>query len=83
MPDMLIPVGTHFFTKDALDQAISKALPAGDVGSSGGASVGVDSEGVKVAVLWTSHDDHVRIRGAFTHGFDGDNSVAGDVLFRF
>lgn len=82
MPDYLIPVGTHFFTPVALDAALSRAIPS-DVGPNGGASIALDTDGVKVALIWTSHDQKIRIRGAYSHGLDGQDKVAGDVLFRF
>lgn len=85
MPEIRVPVGTHFFTPEALQKSLDAAIKQSDLGPNnhGGAVAAVDAEGVKVAVLFTSKDDHWRVRGAYTHDWGGNNTVAGDLLYRF
>ena len=85
MADVLTPVGTHFFSPDQLQAALDRAIPAADIGPGqrGAAAAAVDSDGVKVAIIFTPAGDHWRIRGAYAHDWSGDNKVAGDILYRF
>lgn len=85
MPGILVPVGSHFFTPDALQMALNKAIPQSELGPGhhGAATAAVDADGVKVAVIFTSNDDHWRVRTAYTHDWSGDQKVAGDILYKF
>jgi hypothetical protein len=85
MPEVLVPVGRHLFSPDALQAALDKAIPqtALEPGQHGAAAAAIDAEGVKVAVIFTSKDDHWRVRGAYEHDWFGGEKVAGDILYRF
>lgn len=82
---ILVPVGTHLFSPDALQSALDRAIPQASLepGQHGAAAAAVDAEGVKVAVIFTSHDDHWRVRGAYARDWSGTQTVAGDILYRF
>lgn len=85
MPSVLVPVGTHLFTPDALQKALDAAIPAAALqpGQHGAAVAAVDSTGAKVAMIFTTRDEHWRIRAAYSHDWAGDDKVAGDILYRF
>lgn len=85
MPDVLVPVSNHLFSPDALQKALDKAIPKMDLapGQQGGAVAAIDSEGVKVALMFTSKDSHWRVRGAYERDWTGEQKVAGDILYRF
>lgn len=85
MPQVLVPINNHMFSPDALQKALDKAIPKMDLqpGQQGGAIAAIDSEGIKVALVFTSKDSHWRVRGAFERDWSGDHRVAGDILFKF
>jgi hypothetical protein len=85
MNGVLVPVSNHLFSPEALQAALDKAIPQADLGPGqhGAATAAIDSDGVKVALLFTSKDDHWRIRGAYEHDWSGDNRGAGDILYKF
>ena len=73
------------FSPDALQKALDTAIPKMDLqpGQQGGAIAAIDSDGIKVALMFTSKDDHWRVRGAFERNWSGEQKVAGDILFKF
>lgn len=85
MADVRVPIGTHFFTPDALQKALDKAVPSADLsdGHHGAAVATLDAEGAKVALIFTSRDDHWRIRTAYAWDWTGEHTLAGDILYRF
>jgi len=85
MAEILVPVSNHLFSPDALQKALDKAIPKMDLqpGQQGGAIAAIDSEGLTVALVFTSKDSHWRVRGAYERDWSGDNRVAGDILYRF
>ena len=85
MPDVLVPVGRHLFSPAALQSALDKAIPKMELapGQQGGALAAIDSDGIKVALIFTSKDQHWRVRGAFERDWTGEQKVAGDILFKF
>lgn len=84
MPDVQIPVGRHLFTPDALEKAL-KAVPQSTLepGQHGAALATVDTDGVKVALIFTSTNNKWRVRGAYERDWTGEQKVAGDILYRF
>jgi hypothetical protein len=84
MPDVLTPVGTHFFSPDQLQAALARTIPETDMdGHRGAAAAAIDADGVKVALVFTNSGGTLRIRTAYAHDWSGDNKVAGDILYRF
>lgn len=81
MADALVPVGRHFFSPADLQRQLDR-IPL-DEAHQGGALAGIDSEGVNVALLYTRRDGKIRVRGAYSHDWSGDDKIAGDVLWRF
>lgn len=81
MPDVLVPVGRHLFSPEALAKQLER-VPI-DETHEGGAVAGIDSDGVHVALLYTTHDGHLRVRAAYARDWTGNETVAGDVLFRW
>ena len=74
MPDLLLPVGPHFFTPDALQAAATAAvanLPAGHTNVVTGA---VDSNGAKVILVLGSKDGAWKVQTAFAHDWTGNNT---------
>ena len=74
VPDLLLPVGPHFFTPDALRTAVNAAtldLPAGHTNVLAGT---VDSLGAKVVLVVGSKDGAWRIQSAFAHDWTGHNT---------
>lgn len=85
MAEVLVPVGNHLFSPSALQSALDKAIPHANLapGQQGAAVATVDSEGLKVALIFTSKDDHWRVRGAYERDWAGQSKVAGDILYKF
>ena len=85
MADVLVPIGNHLFAPDQLQAALDRAIPKADLepGQHGAATAAIDAEGVKVALIFTSKDDHWRVRGAYEHDWSGNSKVAGDILYKF
>lgn len=85
MSDVQIPISGHFFTPQALQTALDRAIPAADLGPDhhGAAVAAIDSEGVKTALIFTSKDDKWRVRAAWGHDWSGNDTAAGDILYRF
>lgn len=81
MPDVLVPVGRHFFTPQQLNEAVARIQPNAQY--HGGLLATVDSDGAKVALMWTNKDGNLAIRTAYAHDWTGEDKVAGDVLWRF
>ena len=81
MADVLVPVGRHLFSPVDLDAQVSR-IPL-EPQYQGGILAAVDNDGVRVDLIYTNHEGHVRIRGAYEHDWSGDDKIAGDILFRW
>ena len=73
-PHLLIPVGSHFFTPDALQSAVKAATDAENNGHTNALAGTVDSSGTKVALILGSKDGNWKLQTAFAHDWDGANS---------
>lgn len=69
------------FSPQQLDEVVKKTLV--DVPSDHRIAMvaTVDMRGIPIAVQFTSTDGHWKIRGAFEHDWNGDNSVGASVMF--
>lgn len=77
MPELMIPVGPHLFTPDALKTASLTALrdlPEGHTSAIVGA---VDSTGAQASIVFNSKDGHWQAVAAFHHDWTGDNRYGG------
>jgi hypothetical protein len=81
MAEVLVPISNHLFSSSDLDAQVSR-IPL-EPGFTGGAMAAVDNEGVRVALLYTRKDGHIRIKGAYEHDWRGDDKIAGEILFRW
>ena len=84
MAEVQIPIGSHFFTPQALQKALDK-IPSTDLGPNrhGAALAMLDAEGATVALSFTSTDGKWRVRGAYSYDWNGDKMMAGDILYKF
>lgn len=84
MADVLVPVGRHFFQPADLMKALS-VLPPDAVGPQGfGAKAAIDTEGARVALLYSIRDGAIVARGAFAYDWGGKGyKVGADLTFKF
>ncbi len=77
MPSLLLPVGSHFFTAEALQRAVADAAQK-HPGKANVLTAQVDSAGVKTVLMLGSADGNWKVYGAFTHDWAaGGNTFAG------
>jgi hypothetical protein len=81
--ELLVPVGRHLFTPEYLNKLASTVTPS-DVGPHGIAGkLGVDNEGVNVAVLFTPKGDHLVARVAYRYSPEDGHQFGADATFKF
>lgn len=73
-PQVLVPIGNHFFTPDALQKAVGAAVAAEANGHTNAIAGTVDSNGANVALVMTSKDGNWQVKTAFAHDWTGNNS---------
>ena len=79
MPAILLPVGSHFFTAEALQKAVAEAAVK-HPGKANVLTAQVDASGVKtVLMLGSTPKDSTawKVYGAFTHDWTNGNTFAG------
>jgi hypothetical protein len=79
MPELLLPVGSHFFTADALKKAVDEAAIKFP-GKRNVLSAQVDASGIKTVLMLgsaASDDKQWKVYGAFTHDWANGNTFAG------
>lgn len=84
MPDVvLVPVGRHLFTPADLTKALS-VLPPEAIGPKGfGMKAAIDTEGAKVALLYSVKNGAVVARGAFAYEWGEGYNVGADLTLKF
>ncbi len=73
MADLLIPIGAHFFTPDALQKVVATA-EADHPGKANVLAGTVDSTGASVVLAMGSADGNWKIRTAFSHDWQNGNT---------
>lgn len=75
--DVLVPVGSHFFTAQALQKALDETLPKLPDGKTIALAGALDNEGVKVAVVFQreSAEFNWTAKAAFEHEWTGDDKI--------
>lgn len=82
-PDVLVPVGRHFFAPDDLKKALS-ILPPDATGANGfGAKAAIDTDGAKVALLYSVKNGAIVARGAFAYDWGAGYKVGADLTLKF
>ena len=74
MADLLLPVGNHFFTPEALKAAVD-AAEADHPGKNNVLKGTVDSNGANVVLGLASQDGRWKVQTAFAHDWTGSNTV--------
>jgi hypothetical protein len=83
MPDVLVPVGRHFFQPADLQKALSVIPQDGGVGPHGlGAKAAIDSDGAHVALLYSVKNGAIVARGAFAYEWGHGYKVGADITFK-
>ena len=72
--NLLVPVGNHFFTPEALQAAAAKALKDLPDGHTSAITGGVDSKGVETAIAFNSKDGHFTATAAWQHDWSGNDT---------
>jgi len=73
MADLLIPIGAHFFTPEALQKVVA-AAEADHPGKANVLAGTVDSSGASVVLALGAQDGAWRVRTAFSHDWAGGNT---------
>lgn len=82
MPDILIPVGRHLFQPADLEKALSVITPQ-DTGPHGiGARAAIDTDGVKVALVYSVKDGAIVARTAFAYEWGQGYTVGADLSIK-
>jgi len=76
-----LTLGTHLFSKEALDAHIASALKDVPTGDHNAIVTSVDATGANVAVIIHSADSHWTAKVAVEHDWTGNNSGAGEVIY--
>ena len=84
MPDVLVPVGRHLFQPADLQKALSVINPKSDTGLRGfGAKAAIDTDGVKVALLYSVKNGAIVARGAWAYEWGEGVKVGADLTLKF
>lgn len=77
MGDVLVPVGRHFFQPADLQKALSVITPH-DTGPNGvGLKAAIDTDGAKVALVYSVKDGAIVARGAFAYDWSQQGYKVG------
>jgi len=83
MADVLVPVGRHLFQPADLQKALSVINPI-DAGRHGiGAKAAIDTDGVKVALLYSVKNGAIVARGAVAYEWGTGYKVGADLTLKF
>lgn len=80
VPSLLIPVGTHLFSAEALAKAAAEAQaehPEAKRIFKGS----VDEKGISTVLVFGSDDGRMKVSTAFSHGWQGDNTFGASGSF--
>ena len=82
MTTLLIPVGSHLFTPDALQKAAADAM-TDHPGATRVLKGTVDANGINTVLVLGSRDGQWKVSTAFSHDWAGNNTfgVAGSVAW--
>lgn len=80
---LTIPVGDLFFTADQLNKIVAETIPQIPAGKTGAAVATLDATGATVAVELEKHagPGDFTITAAYTHDWNGDNTLGGKVMY--
>jgi len=76
-----LTLGSHLFSKEALDAHIATALKDVPSGDKNAVVTSVDASGVNVAVVIHSANGHWTGKAALEHDWTGTNQVAGELMY--
>ncbi len=71
MPDLILPIGNHFFTAEALQKAVASAV-ADHPGKLNVLKGTVDQSGANVVLVLGAADNRWTIQTAIQHDWTGD-----------
>lgn len=85
MPDVLVPVGRHFFQPADLQKALSVIPNDGTgVGPHGlGAKAAIDSDGAKVALVYSIKNGAIVARTAYAYEWGEGSKVGADLTVKW
>lgn len=81
MADALVPIGRHFFTPSDIERLAATIPP--DTTATVIGKAAIDTEGVRVAVLFTPKGGHFVARAAWEYDWDEGQKVGADLTFKF
>lgn len=83
MSSLTIPVGETFFTAEQLNKIVAETIPQIPPGKTGAIAATVDASGATVAVELQKQagPGDFTITAAYTHDWNGDNSLGGKILY--
>ncbi len=76
MPDLLLPIGNHYFSAEAL-QKIVASIEAEHPGKANVLAATVDSSGAQVVLALGATDGAWKINAAFAHQWSSGNTFGG------
>lgn len=85
MPDVLVPIGRHLFDPASLQKALAVLPPTpANAGPNGfGMKAAIDTDGAKVALLYSVKNGAVVARGAFAYEWGEGYKVGADLTVKF
>lgn len=84
MPDVLVPIGRHFFQPADLQKALSVITPQ-ETGPNGvGLKAAIDTDGAKVALIYSVKNGAIIARTAFAYDWAAKGyKVGADLTMKF